>query len=114
MLIACMARHDAKWWADRLEEVTKGESARDVATRYGVREKTLIWWRSELERRSRKKPRPRLLPVVVAAEPRANLRSEAEGSMFVEIEFAGLRMSMRGAVSPEHLAAIVKASAREC
>jgi hypothetical protein len=34
--------------------------------------------------------------------------------MFVEIEFAGLRMSMRGAVHPEHLAAIVKASAREC
>ena len=64
MLIACMARHDAKWWADRLEEVTKGESARDVATRYGVREKTLIWWRSELERRSRKKQRlaPRTYP----------------------------------------------------
>ncbi len=87
-----MARHDAKWWADRLEKVTRGESTRDVATRYGVREKTLIWWRSELERRSRKKPRPRLLPFVGEAEPRANLRSDAEGSMFVEIECAGLRM----------------------
>jgi transposase-like protein len=104
-----MARHDAAWWAERIEELAGGADAAEVARRYGVRERTLVWWRSELQRRSGKKTRQRLLPVVVAR------RSEtARPEMEIVVEVGASRMVLRGAVSAEHVAAIVAASARAC
>jgi transposase-like protein len=105
-----MARHEAAWWAERLKELARGGDAAEIAHRYGVREKTLIWWRSELPRRARKKPKQRLLPVVVAPPRVEPLRSELE----VVVEVGPSRMILRGTVSAEHLAAIVAASARAC
>jgi len=75
-----------------------------------VRERTLLWWRSELRRRARSKPKQRLLPVVVA--PRRVEAARPEVELIVEVGRS--RMILRGAVSAEHLAAIVAASARTC
>lgn len=105
-----MARHDAGWWAERLEELARGGDAAEIARRYGVRERTLIWWRSELRRRSRDKTKQRLLPVVVAPRRVEAARPDLE----VVVEVGPSRMVVRGAVSAEHLAAIVAASARVC
>ena len=106
-------RHTAGWWAKRLSEVGQAGDARAVAQRHGVKERTLIWWRSELRRRARKASSPRLLPVVVrAGPPRGPAAHVDELEVFVEVGAA--RMTMRGSVTAEHLSAIVTASARAC
>jgi len=105
-----MAKHEAAWWAERLEELARGGNAKEIANRYGVRERTLIWWRSELGRRSSKRGKQRLLPVVVA--PR---RVEPVSPVLEVVVDVGMtRMILRGTVSAEHLAAIVAASTRTC
>jgi hypothetical protein len=105
-----MARHSAAWWAERVEELARGGDAKEMARRYGIRERTLHWWRSELVRRTRKKPKQRLLPVVVAARRSETGRPELE----IVVETGATRMILRGNVSAEHVAAIVTASARAC
>ena len=105
-----MAKHNAAWWAERIEELARGGDAREIADRYGVRERTLIWWRSELRRRPSKRSRQRLLPVVVGPSRVEPLRPELE----VVVDVGMTRMTLRGAVSAEHIAAIVTASTRSC
>ena len=106
-------RHTAQWWAERVAEFVQAGDARSVARRHGVKERTLVWWRSELRRRAREGTGPRLLPVVVrTAPPRVPAGGADEIEVFVEI--GATRMTMRGAVSPEHLAAVVSASTRSC
>jgi hypothetical protein len=109
-------RHRADWWAKRIEELVQSGDARAVARRYGVRERTLIWWRSELRRRARKDATPRLLPVVVRAVlPRApSPPAPRDDELEVFVEIGAARMTVRGAVSAEHLAALVTAAARAC
>ena len=110
-----MAQHTADWWAERLKELSETGDARAIARRHGVRERTLIWWRSELRRRAREKGAgpPRLLPVVVRAKSPPLPTARSEGlEIFVEVGAA--RITVRGAVSVEQLAAIVTASARAC
>lgn len=110
-----MERHRADWWADRIEELAQGGDADEIARRHGVRTRTLIWWRSQLLRKSRKKTGkpPRLLPVVVRSTPRPE-RPAPESALEVFVEVGAARMTLRGAVTAEHLAAIVSASARAC
>lgn len=113
MLSAGMSRHGAEWWAERIEELAQTGDAEGIARRHGVRAKTLRWWRSELRRRGRK-PSPvatRLLPVVVSSAPP---RTVASSDLEVVVEVGPMRMTMRGAVTAEHLAALVAASARAC
>jgi transposase-like protein len=106
-------RHTAQWWAERVAEFAQAGDARAVARRHGVKERTLVWWRSELRRRAREGTGPRLLPVVVSASPpRMSAVSVDELEVFVEVGAA--RMTVRGAVSAAHLAALVTASARTC
>jgi transposase-like protein len=105
-----MAKHDAAWWAERLEELAQGGDANEIARRYGVRARTLIWWRSELRRRAGKRSKQRLLPVVVGPRQIEPARAELE----VVVETGATRMILRGAVGAEHLAAIVTASTRAC
>jgi hypothetical protein len=105
-----MTRHGPAWWAERLEELARGGDASEIARRYGVRERTLIWWRSELTRRARRKSKQRLLPVVVAPRRVEAPRAELE----IVVETGMTRMVLRGSVSPELVAAIVSASARAC
>jgi transposase-like protein len=110
-----MERHRADWWAKRVEELAQGGDADEIARRHGVKTRTLIWWRSQLRRKAREKTSraPRLLPVVVRPAPRAAAASrEAPLEVFVEVGAA--RMTLRGAVTPDHLAAIVSAAARTC
>ncbi len=110
-----MGRHRADWWAERLEELAQGGDAEEIARRHGVRVRTLIWWRSQLRRRSPAKSRkkPRLLPVVV--RPHApTVRVAAASVLEVFVEVGASRMTLRGAVTAEHVAAIVAASSRAC
>ena len=109
-----MERHPADWWAERIAELAQGGDADEIARRDGVRKRTLIWWRSQLPRKSRKTGKtPRLLPVVVRAAPRAVL-APVEGALEVFVEVGAARITLRGAVTPEHLAAIVSAASRAC
>lgn len=95
-------------------EIGATGDARAVARRHCVNERTLKWWRGELHRRRRedKRPAQRLLPVVVRAATQASVARADELEVFVEV--GATRMTLRGAVRVEHLAAIVTASARAC
>ena len=111
-----MSRHVASWWAKRVDELSRGEDAESIARRHGVKARTLVWWRSELVRRARKKPTsapgPRRLPVVVDRSRRAMV-SVRDDVLDVVVELDTARVVLRGALSPEHLAALV-AAARSC
>ena len=110
-----MERHRAEWWAKRIEELAQGGDAEDIARRHGVKTRTLIWWRSQLRKKARDRTgrKPRLLPVVIRSAPRA-APAPAEPALEVFVEVGAARMTLRGAVTAEHLAAIVSASARAC
>ena len=99
----------------RIEELAQGGDADEIALRHGVKTRTLIWWRAQLRKKARKKPAraPRLLPVVVRSASRAAPVSR-EAALEVFVEVGAARMTLRGAVTPEHLAAMVSASARVC
>ena len=109
-----MSRHVASWWAKRVDELSRGEDAESIARRHGVRARTLVWWRSELVRRAREKPAagPRLLPVVVDRSRRAIVDIH-DDVLDVVVELGDARVVVRGAMCPEHLAALVTA-ARSC
>lgn len=110
-----MQRHRAEWWAKRIGELAQGGDAEEVAQRHGVKVRTLIWWRSQLRKKAPEKigKKPRLLPVVLRSAPRtASAPAECDLEVFVEV--GASRMTLRGAVTAEHLAAIVSASARAC
>ncbi len=98
-----------------MAELAASGDARAVARRHGVRERTLIWWRSELRRRSREATGQRLLPVVVRRAPQraAAVHTSGDG-LEVVVEIGAARMTLRGEVTGEHLAAIVAASSRAC
>lgn len=106
-------RHAAEWWAERVAEFAASGDAEAIARRHGVKASTLRWWRTELRKRSRDVARPRLLPVVVKTAPPA-VRGGAAESLDVLVEVGATRMTLRGGVSAEHLAAIVTAAARSC
>ena len=110
-----MERHRAEWWAKRIEELAQGGDAEEIARRHGVKTRTLIWWRSQLRKKARERTgrKPRLLPVVVRSAPRP-VRALAKSALEVFVEVGDVRMTLRGAVTAEHLAAIVSASARAC
>jgi transposase-like protein len=110
-----MERHRAEWWAKRIEELAQGGSPEEIAARYGVKPRTLIWWRSQLRRKSQAKTgkKPRLLPVVVRSTARP-VSAAAESALEIFVDVGAIRMTLRGAVTAEHLAAIVTASSRAC
>lgn len=110
-----MARHNAEWWAERVEELRSQGDAEAIARRYKVRARTLIWWRAELARRAREGKRggPRLLPVVLGAEPKL-VASERPHAIEIVVEVGAARMSARGAVTAEHLAAVVGKLVERC
>lgn len=107
-------RHAAEWWVSRVAEVEAAGDLEGVARRHGVKAGTLKWWRTQLRKRARTsaRPSPRLLPVVMkdaAATP-----ALAHDPLEVFVEVGTTRMTLRGGVSAEHLAAIVTAAARSC
>ena len=106
-------RHAAEWWAERVAELAATGDAQAVARRHGVKVGTLKWWRTELRERSRAAPSPRLLPVVVKAAPPPRPRAPVD-ELEVFVEVGAARVTLRGGVSAEHLAAIVTAAARSC
>lgn len=66
-------RHNRAFWRKLSGAVDRGDSIENTAQRYGVRPKTLAWWRWTLRRDEKKGPvakrRPAtLLPVVVRAD----------------------------------------------
>jgi transposase-like protein len=111
-----MSKHTSAWWAKRVEELERGGDAEAIAREHGVRQRTLLWWRSELARRARggADTAPRLLPVVAKrAELRAHKDAPCAASIEVVVEIGAARITARGTLSPEHLATIITA-ARTC
>jgi transposase-like protein len=106
-------KHTAQWWAERVAEFAQAGDSRAVARRHGVKERTLVWWRSELRRRAREGSGPRLLPVVVSASA-SGMPAAPVDELEVFVEVGAARLTVRGAVSAAHLAALVTASARTC
>lgn len=107
-----MSKHPAEWWAKRVEELRKVGDAAAVARRHGVKATTLVWWRSELARRAREaNGAPRLLPVVIESAHAERARDE---DLEVVVEIGAARVSLRGAVTAEHLAVIVARLAASC
>ena len=96
-----------------MAEVGASGDAEAVVRRHGVKASTLRWWRTELRKRARNVASPRLLPVVVKAAPPRCRVDEAE-SLEVLVEIGATRMTLRGGVSTEHLAALMTAAARSC
>ena len=106
-------KRTADWWAKAVAELDATGDTAEVAWRHGVRTATLIWWRSELRKRARGAATPKLLPVVVR-ESSARAALDIATALEVVVEIGAARVTMRGAVSPEHLAAVVSAAARTC
>lgn len=94
-----------------MAEVEASGDSEAVARRHGVKASTLRWWRTELRRRARNAASPRLLPVVVKA---ALPPDRVDVALEVLVEIGSARMTLRGDVSGEQLAAIVTAAARSC
>lgn len=108
-------RHRAEWWSKRVAEMARGGDVEEIARRYGVRAKTLIWWRSELPRRAREASAggTRLLPVVVESSSPSIGRGHAE-ALEIAVQRGATRVSIRGAMTAEHLAAAIAAAMRSC
>jgi transposase-like protein len=101
-----MARHTADWWQARIADLERGASTAEVARRHGVRELTLIWWRSALARRARGGGAQRFVPVIVQSEPRGSAPF-ASGELEVVVEGKHARITLRGHIAPAQLACIV-------
>ncbi len=120
-----MARHDAGWWAQRVAELELTGDAARIARTYGVTVRHLKWWRWRLRsdgpktsrvQTTRDLPRraeQRLLPIVVAREPTTLAAAPAEPASTL-IETTHGRITLRGALSPEQLAAVVAELVRGC
>ena len=110
-----MKKHAAEWWAKRIEELADGVDADTIVKRYGVKRRTLLGWRSQLRATPHATTRraPRLLPVEVRAAP-FNAVVSRDSALEVVVDVGTLRLTLRGEVTAEHLAAIVSASARAC
>ena len=91
-------------------EVGTSGDAEAVARRHGVKASTLRWWATELRKRARNVASPRLLPVVVRSAPPRG-RVDEGSSLEVLVEVGVARMTIRGGLTPEHLAAITTATA---
>ena len=95
-----------------MRELARVGDAEEIARRHGVRVESLKWWRWEFARRAGQAG-PRLLPVVVEATPAR--RAEPAGSdLEVVVEAGAVRVSVRGAVTAEHLAVLMGAMSRTC
>lgn len=120
-----MARHDAGWWAERVAEFERTGDAERVARTYRVTVRLLKWWRwrlrsgapkvvgSAVSRASKPRDEQRLLPVVVARDAEA-AAEDREASSSTIIETTRGRISIRGPLSPEQLAAVVAELVRGC
>jgi transposase-like protein len=107
-----MSKHSAEWWRERVAELAGGGEAEQIARRHGVRTEALKWWRWELARRAREAS-PRLLPVVVR-RPLEQREAPDARDIEVVVEAGSVRVSVRGALSVEHLAVLMGAVPRTC
>ena len=103
-----MKKYRAAWWSERVAELASGGEVRAIAERYGVKERTLIWWRAELGRRGD----PRLLPVAMSLKPQS-AGGVGSNALEVVVELGSARVTLHGSVSCEQLTALV-AAARAC
>lgn len=61
-------RHTRDFWRRLSAAVDDGATIASIAQRYGVRPKTLAWWRWTLRREGTSRSSAKLLPVVIRAE----------------------------------------------
>jgi hypothetical protein len=106
-----MERHASTWWAARVAELEAGASAKGLARRYQVRMRTLLWWQAEFRRRSRRRPKEQRLVAVELTKSSQGFGA-SEPRMMPELEAAFEtkrgRLTVRGALSAEHLSALAE------
>lgn len=117
-----MARHHAGWWAERITELAKGDNIAVIARRHGVSVRLIRWWKwklgsgslASMAKSAKSAPksetqRQRLLPVVIAPSAVASLpvtdRRDVDAETIIETSRG--RITMRGSLSAEQLAAVV-------
>lgn len=116
-----MARHDAGWWAERVAEFERTGDAERIARTYRVTVRLLKWWRWRLRsgaprdasRAIPPRAEPRLLPIVVARNA-GSLAADPGEAASTLIETTRGCITIRGALSPEQLAAVVAELVRGC
>jgi transposase-like protein len=103
-----MVRHNEAWWSERVSELDAGVTASEIAATHGVREKTLLWWKSELSRRARRSAKAqRLVPVVIRGASES--APAVAVALDVSLETKRGRLTVRGAVEASHLSALALA-----
>lgn len=112
-----MARHDAGWWAERVGEFERTGDAERIARTYRVTVRLLKWWRWRLRsgtprRVGSARKEQRLLPIV--ARESAVLADVQGSEPSTLIETTRGRITIRGELSPEQLAAVVAELVRGC
>lgn len=64
-------RHGRDFWQRLSAAVDDGATIASIAQRYGVRPRTLAWWRWKLQRETKKRSQAKFLPVVIRPEATA-------------------------------------------
>ena len=110
-------RHTRAFWRRLSAAVDRGATIASTAQRYGVRPKTLAWWRWML-RREEKKKRPgkrrpaKLLPIVVRAEAVRETVCSTESIAISVCNDVALRVPVGSDVG--YVAALVAAVRKSC
>ena len=99
-------RHSREFWQRLVLEVAAGATVGDVATRHGVRPRTLAWWRWRLGAESA----PRLLPVIVS---RRNTSADVQRKG-VEVVVSDVRLRIEVGADVAYVAALVDALRGAC
>jgi transposase len=103
-------------WSDALkrqivaESEEPGASVSVVARRHDVNANQVFKWRRELLPSEQREEDGALLPVEIGPEPpfRQRRRRRGERAGLVEIEFGGVRVLIRGDVSPRTLRQVIE------
>lgn len=98
-------RRSQREWQDLMAAWQKsGESSEAFAARHGLRERTLVWWRSELKRRGAGRGAA-LVPVKVV--------SGREQATAVELVLGSATLRFERGAAPKHIAAVTRALLEE-
>jgi transposase-like protein len=110
-------RHTRAFWKRLSSEVDRGASIASTAQRYGVRAKTLAWWRWMLRRdakrqRSATRAPAKLLPVVIRDEA---MREPLRGAEPIAIAVcSGIAFRVPVGSDVVYVAALVAAVRKTC
>ena len=104
--LAGVKRHPRAFWERLVDEVEKGASIVDVATRHRVRDTTLRWWRTQLRAGVRRAAEVRLIAV--------STTDVASSAGHVEIACGGVVLRVETGTDVSYVAALARALGTTC